>query len=134
MEIPCPVKPRISVLTCHVDYQRIPLPAAIRPAHPTIGGSLSRTAHVDHANSAGKLIADYDVLLRLDDLKGIGHVRGPRHARHITFYFRVQLQPIGSVLFLFGSRRRQIRNLLTLYHAETRRNEEGGAEIGPRSR
>src|SRR5712692_1819862 len=60
MEVPGPVEPGLLAESCHVNNQRIPFPAAARPAHPRIGGSLPLPIHTDAPSGTRELISDQD--------------------------------------------------------------------------
>src|SRR5436190_5603048 len=134
MEVAGPVEPCLIVLTGDVDHERIAFPVPIRPAHPTLGGSLCRSLHVDDANSARVLVRNHDHVLRLDDLEGIREIGGARHTRQVTFHLWVQHHPAGLVLFLFGRRLWKIWDLIALDNTQPRRCCEYRSERGHRPR
>ena len=118
-EIPRAVEPRLAVEAGHIDDERVAVPAPARLPHPRIDGSRFQLGHADHARGARKFIADQDRRGSLDDLKWKGLVCGARHSRQITLDLRVRGHPLLEVLFLPGQRRRPIRNLVALHHAES---------------
>src|SRR5438445_9581518 len=134
MEVAGPVKPCLVVETRHVDDQRIPLPVAGRPPHPGIVGTLLLAIHVDGSSCTRKLVGYQNVLRSLKYLKGIRHVSGAWHARHITLDFRVGGQPVLGILFLFRRRRRQIRDIVAFHYASSwgNRSEEHTSELQSR--
>src|SRR5688572_17095947 len=90
---PCPI-----VEAGHVYDQRLAFPSTVGPPHPTFVGGLRRCPHVDDANRARVLVRNQDLLLGLDDLKGIWEIRGSWYAREVTLGLRVERCPVRLVL------------------------------------
>src|SRR2546425_5526392 len=131
--IPSPVEPGVVVEVRHVDHQRIAFPAAIRPPHPGLTGSVHMRIHVDAAHGTLELIHDENLLRGLENLKWIGHVVRAGHARPKTHDFRVALvetmrivrdlrcQAFVEVLLLFLQGVRPVREHATLDNAQSSR-------------
>src|ERR1700730_4712027 len=49
VEVPRPIEPGVLVEAGHVDDQRLALPAAARPSHPRVRGTLRLAVHPDDA-------------------------------------------------------------------------------------
>ena len=102
---------------------------SVRRSHPRIYLRLARLAHIDDAIRSRVFIRDGNVFIGLDDLKRERHVGRARHARHITFHFRIQLPAICKVFLLFGRRFGLIRNLTALHDALAAGHRSDGAKL-----
>ena len=129
MVVPRTIEPGRVEKARGVHDQRFPLPMPVRPPHPTIGGSLLVVVHIDGANGARKFVQDHDVLLALDDLEGVRHVRRARHPRQIALDFGIQRQPVSSVLLLFCQRLGLVRKLAPFNDAHSARHRIAGAQL-----
>src|SRR5262245_43097945 len=130
------VEPGQIVEGLHLDHQRVAVPLAVRPTHPTVHRGLGVPGHVDRAIATGVLVNEKDVVLALDDLKRVRHIGRSREPRHVAFRFRIRLGPSGPVLFplLQALRRVRDRAVVVDNHALSRRNREKGAELPERGR
>src|SRR4029453_14312677 len=98
MEIPGAIEPRLIVQAGDVDGEPFTVPAAVRPAHPTVARGFGRGEHINDANRASVFVRHHYRLLRLNDLKGIRQIGGTWYARQIALDLRIQLHPISLIL------------------------------------
>ena len=98
MEVSGSVEPAPVVEPCHVDDQRVALPAADRVAHPGVVGRPLDLAQMNGASRVRKREGHLDLVRALDDLKRIGHVHRARNSGQITLQLGVAIDPVFAVL------------------------------------
>jgi hypothetical protein len=125
---PCPI-----VKGGHIDDERLALPATVGPSHPTFVRGLRRCPHVDDTNRVRVLVRNQNLLLGLDNLKGIRKIGRAWHTREVTLGLRVERRPVRLILLLLGSRCRQIGNLIAFDDAQAWRHDEHRSERGNRT-
>ena len=117
VEIAGPVEPCLPVEAGDVDDQRVAVPPCVRPPHPRIDRRFLLPVHEDLAPRVRVLIDDPHPIRTLEDLKWMGKIGRPRHARQKTIQLRigVQVSPglarkgILPVLFPLRQRFRLVR-------------------------
>ena len=62
MEISSSIEPALIVKTLRIDNQRVPIPVAVRPAHPAWSGWFAMVVHIDRSDGTGVLMDHHDVL------------------------------------------------------------------------
>jgi hypothetical protein len=91
------MEPALSVESRDVNDESVALPSSIQYSHPRVDGRFFGSAHVDDAIRGRVFVRKHDVLLRLDNLQRIRHVRRARQIGHIAFDFWIQLQPVRKI-------------------------------------
>jgi hypothetical protein len=123
------IEPTLPVESRNINDQSVALPSSIRCSHPRVDGRFFGRAHVDDAIRRRVLVRKHDVLLRLDNLEWIWHVRRARQTRHIAFDFRIQLQPVRKILVPLYQGLRFVGNRAALDNALPRWNCADRAEL-----
>ncbi len=115
------IKPRTFVQSRYVHDERIALPAAHGLAHPRICGSRTGVLQVNVPKRGIILVDNRDPLVTLNNLEGIGQVRGARHPGQITLDLRIGRQAVLEVLLPLPQRRLKIWDRTALHHTEASR-------------
>src|SRR5579872_3825922 len=104
------------------DDQRVTLPVAHGMAHPDIRRRRIHRLEMNGATGTGIFERHLDLVRALHDLERIRHVHRPGDAWHVTTNLRIAVQPVLTVLLLFGGRLRFVRNYIAVDNAWTWRH------------